>query len=346
LVLVGVLIALTISSVAALALWHPPVSASIETRVPPAAGIPVALFGAVTSSPVTARKLGTLRLDWLPSGRADVSSTERESTVIEVPVSPRDCARLSQIGGGCETAGGTPLHGLEWVRVEALGGSLFADALVGTTSRIQLEQGDEPTERGAPVEWTLTESAEATRIELSCGAAVRFSIGAAPNRRGPRIPARTAVCRPTGVRYRLAVRDYSPTATTIGFSRLGEFEAAAIGNRGRVDVDRGTLVMDGSSREIGDEDPIPVALHPEDGSRLSLRIDSPQADAPTKVRLQSGEANEVLVDREDVVPSELCRLPNLLIASVLIPWTLFLVRQAWRSLKTLAKERSGNGEKA
>lgn len=345
LLIVLALIVVTACALAALALCDPAVEVSVETREPPSAGKPVALFGAVAPLPITA-KLGTLSLSWIPSEGTELSPVERELIMVEVPVSPRDCAQLSKIGGGCGAATDTSLHSLELVRVEALDGPLFADVTVGTASGFELEQSDEPTHRGAPVEWTLTENAATSRFELSCGRAVSFNLAAASSRRGPRLPAQTATCLPSGTRFRLPISDYAPTATATHFNRLSEFEAAATADQARIDVDHAKLVVDGDPDEIGDQNPVPVAFRP-DGNRVSLRVRSPAANAPARVRLQSGETSQVLVDDHDVTPSELDRIPGVLIAAVLIPWGLLLTREAWRPLKTLVKERwSGNAEQS
>jgi len=330
--------------VAALALWDPGVEVSIETREPPPPGKPVALFGAVAPGPITAT-LRTLTLSWIHGEETELPSAVEELTIVEIPVSPNDCARLSEIGGGCGAAAESPLLGLEWVRVEALG-LLSADVTVGAASGFELEQSDEPTHRGAPVEWAMSENAAKSRFELSCGQAVPFDLAAASSRRGPAIPARAATCLPSGVRFRLPVYDYAPAATTASFNRLHHFEAAATANQASEEIDRATLEADDDREEIGGGNLVPVAF-PPDGNRVSLSVSSPAEGAPARVHLESEKTSQVLVNGHDVTPSALDRIPDLLIAAVLIPWGLLLTRELWGLLKTLATGRlSRNAEQS
>lgn len=346
LLLIGALSGITGAIVVILATSEPGVRASIETRVPPSSRIPLKLFGAVAPLSINA-ELHTLALSWLPDEEPVRVPTKSESIFIEIPVSARDCERLAEIGGSCGgAAAASVLHNLEWLRVEARGGTLSADVTVGTAPRFELGQTDEPTSSGAPSEWSLTEHAAMSKIQLSCGGRVRFSIEAVPNRRGPAVPARTAACRSSGTRFRLQVLDDAAIATTIGFGRLHEFEAAATADRGRMKIDHGTVVVDGDSAEVGDENPVPVELRPESGDRVSLRVRSPVADAPAMTRLESERADQVLIGGAERTPIELERIPNWLIATLLVPWIVFLVQQAWRPLRiTLELRRDRHCER-
>lgn len=336
---VAVLLSATVAVLAALLWSDPPVEAEIEAEVPPG---PVALYGDVVSRPIYA-KLGTFGLNWIPQSGQPTLRSRQESIWIEVRLSRSDCANLSQIAGRCGGGTGPPLRDLESLRLEAFDGSLFVGVTTSTATGFELEQHGDRTHRGAPLEWALQKNAATTRVRFSCHRPVAFGFVAAPNRRGTPLLARSATCRPTGIRYRLRVVNDGPVVTAIGFNRLKEFEAEATAERGRIGVDRGKLVIDGDSRQIPVEKPTTVALRPERDARVLLQVSSPVADGPAEVRMSSMRVARVLVAGDDETPNEFERIPIWLITSLLIPWMLFLAGTAWRSISMLRQAKKETG---
>lgn len=314
--------------VAALIVDNPAVEASIETEVP--AG-PIELSGHVTSKPILAM-VGGLELTWNPFGARQGPPVNAQLILLEMHLSPSECARLAQVGGACGSDQAPPLRHLESVEVEAAQRSLHASVDASPASRSELEQHGETAHRGAPFEWSLTSDTPSLAIRLSCGQPLAVGFSVASTRPGRPLRFQSVTCSPAGVMYRLRVIDESPTETTVGFDRVRQFQSAAIADRGKVTVVHSTSSVDGDSSEL--DKLTPVALEAEPGSTVSSRVISPVGKVPAEVALRAPRAAHALVAGDEKTPDELERLPPLLIG-LLVTWALFLLRELVKVLREL-----------
>jgi hypothetical protein len=318
--------------VAALIVDNPAVEASIETEVP--AG-PIELAGHVTSNPILA-KVGALELTWNPFGAQQGPPVKAQLILLEMHLSPSECARLAQIGGACGSDHAPPLRHLESLGVEATQRSLHTSVNASSASRSELEQHGETAHRGAPFEWSLRSYTPSLAISLSCGQPLAVSFSAGSTRPGKPLRIRSVTCSPAGVLYRLRVMDEGPTETTVGFDRVRQFQSAAFADWGKVTVQHGTSSVDGDSSEL--DKLTPVALQAEPGSTVSSRVVSPVENAPAEVVLRAPRAAHALVAGDEKTPDELERLPPLL-TGLLVSWSLTLLGALVKVLLELRPRR-------
>jgi hypothetical protein len=334
--LIGFL-ALTGACVLGLSLRHPAIGASIETMLP-APQHPVDLTGATVQYPIHAR-LGTLGLSWLQLAPGKARSAKGEAIELEVSVGRRDCERLAaRVGGSCGD-GGAPLQHLEWLRLATAGQPLSVTALPQGATRFELEQNNELTKPGAPIEWSLTESAPSTQLHVYCRAPTSFALVAAPSRRGGHLKSGSAACLPSGAHYHLRAINSEPIATTYYFNRLRQFQFEASGRRGRIDVNRAKLTVDGKTRTISGRETSAVEFDPDQPRSVWLSATSPVANGPAAVAMRAEHTKRVVLDGENEAPNELERLEPLLVPEILIPWLALLAGAAVIPLKRLVTGR-------
>jgi hypothetical protein len=142
---------------------QPTVDAHLETALPAESG-PVELFGAKATRPIIAqlRSFGLLR------DTEGAIAANGEHILIRLPTSERGCARLrAQIGGGCDGPQ-PPRWPQEDLKIQAAL-PFSISAVLKQAPHLSLQPITEPTERRAPLGWSLVSDAATTTVQFECG---------------------------------------------------------------------------------------------------------------------------------------------------------------------------------